>query len=366
MSKTTMSITTTFIVIGDPHIQVNNFTEVDIFMKKLINLATEKQPDFIVILGDILHTHERLHVLAMNKAYELINNMRIIAKTYILVGNHDMSSNSQFLTENHWLNGMKEWDNTVIVDKVLCETIAGEKYIFAPYVYPGRFEEALNSQGEKWKDAKCIFCHQEFSGCKMGAIISVEGDNWRLDYPDVISGHIHSNQRPQSNIYYPGSAMQNAFGESEKNIIAYLSLNSDKDGYECEEIDLGLPRKKIVYMDVEDIDSYKVPETEDKIKVTLSGSYDQFKALKKTKKYKNLLEKGIKVVFKPKKLKNKKILADENDEKIEIDDEIISNVTDFKTILGSIVNDEKDPYLVQAYELIVNGKFFQIDDIMFL
>ena len=137
MSKTTMSITTTFIVIGDPHIQVNNFTEVDIFMKKLINLATEKQPDFIVILGDILHTHERLHVLAMNKAYELINNMRLIAKTYILVGNHDMSSNSQFLTENHWLNGMKEWDNTVIVDKVLCETIAGEKYIFAPYVYPG-------------------------------------------------------------------------------------------------------------------------------------------------------------------------------------------------------------------------------------
>lgn len=68
-------------------------------------------------------------------------------------------------------------------------------------------------------------------------------------------------------------------------------------------------------------------------------------------------------MFKPKKLKNKKILADE---KIEIDDEIISNVTDFKTILGSIVNDEKDPYLVQAYELIVNGKFFQIDDIMFL
>ena len=239
---------TTYIVVGDPHIQVTNLTEFDIFMERLINLATEKKPDFIVILGDTLHTHERLHVLAMNKAYEFINNMRLIAKTYVLVGNHDIINNAQFLTENHWLGGMKEWHDTVIVDNVLCEIIAGEKYVFVPYVPPGRFEEALNSQGEKWKDAKCIFAHQEFSGCKMGAIISVEGDNWRLDYPDVISGHIHSRQKPQSNIYYPGSAMQNAFGESEKNIIAYLSFNSDKDGYECEEIDLKLPRKKIVYM----------------------------------------------------------------------------------------------------------------------
>ena len=67
-----------------------------------------------------------------------------------------------------------------------------------------------------------IFSHQEFSGCKMGAIISIEGDKWSLDYPHIVSGHIHSRQIPQKNIYYPGAAMQHAFGESEKNIIAFL------------------------------------------------------------------------------------------------------------------------------------------------
>ena len=98
----------------------------------------------------------------------------------------------------------------------------------------------------------------------------------------------------------------------------------------------------------------------------------QIKALKKTKKYKSLLEQGVKVVFKPKKLKNKKILTDELDENgksVEIDselDEINSNVTDFKTILGSIVNDQKDPFLFQAYELIVNGEKIEMDDILFL
>ena len=329
-------MTTTVLCIGDPHIQVSNIVETDLLIKGLINLATEKQPDLIIILGDVLHTHERLHTIALNKAYEMIDKLRIIAKTYVLVGNHDMINNQVFLNENHWLSGMKEWSNTVIVDKVICE--------------------ALNTMDGDWKDASCIFAHQEFAGCKMGAIISVEGDKWPISYPHIVSGHIHSRQIPQENIYYTGSAMQHAFGESEKNIIACLTFKNGK--YEREEVDLQLPRKKIVYMDVEDLDTYKVPDTEDTLKVTVSGNYDQFKALKKTKKYKNLLEKGVKVIFKPKKLKKEGFETE--------DDKNISGSSNFQTILGSIINNQKDPYLVKAYELIINGKDIKVDDVMFL
>jgi DNA repair exonuclease SbcCD nuclease subunit len=351
-------MTVTALCIGDPHIQVANIVETDLLIKGLINLATEKEPDLIIILGDVLHTHERLHTIALNKAYEMIDKLRLISKTYVLVGNHDMINNQVFLNENHWLSGMKEWSNTVIVDKVISETIKGEKFVFIPYVPAGRFQEALNTMNGEWKDASCIFAHQEFAGCKMGAIISVEGDKWPLSYPHIVSGHIHSRQIPQENIYYTGSAMQHAFGESEKNIIAYLTFTNGK--YEREEIDLQLPRKKIVYMDVEDLDTYKVPETEDTLKVTVSGNYDQFKALKKTKKYKNLLDKGVKVIFKPKKIKKESSQIETEDEKI------ISGSSSFQTILGSIINNQKDPYLVKAYELIINGKDIKIDDVMFL
>jgi len=354
----------TVLFIGDPHIQVSNIPEVDLFIERIINLATEKQPDLIIIAGDLLHTHERLHTIALNKAYELVENMRLITKTYVLVGNHDMQNNQQFLTNGHWMNGMKEWDNTVVVDQVMSETIDGEKFVFVPYVPPGRFEEALHTLDGKWDDASCIFAHQEFAGCKMGAIISVEGDKWPDDNPHVISGHIHSRQIPQENIYYSGSAMQHAFGESTKNIIPYLTF--DNREYKREEVDLKLPRKKIVYMDVEDIDDYEAPDTDDKIKVTLSGNYGQFKALKKTKKYKKLLEKGIKVIFKPKKPKKKKMQINEKGEEIEVVDEVQSSGTDFKTILGSIVTDQRDPYLTQAYELIINGKKMGLDDVIFL
>ena len=354
---------TSVLFIGDPHFQVSNVPEIELFMEKIINLATEKKPDIIVIAGDILHTHERLHTIALNKAYELVDNMRQITKTYVLVGNHDYIQNQQFLTDNHWMNAMKEWKNTVIVDYVLKEIINNETFIFVPYVPPGRFEEALKTIKEPWTDANCIFAHQEFAGCKMGAIISVEGDKWSLDHPLVISGHIHSKQRPQENIYYSGSAMQHAFGESEKNIIPYITF--DKNDYDIEEIDLELPRKKIIYMDVDDIDNYNVPVSEDQIKLTLKGDYNDFKALKKTKKYKKLVADGVKVVFKPKKIdQNKKVI--ENGVEKEVVDEVKSNGTDFNTILYSIINEQKNPYLSQNYELVINGKEMKIDDILFL
>lgn len=539
---------TTVLFIGDQHFKTTNIPEVELFIEKITNLAKEKSPDIIVLAGDLLDCHERLHTFPLNKAYEFINNMRNISKTYVIVGNHDyclgkdvpvmlwdgnrkMSqdikkgdkligddgncttvmnttygsskmykiiqvegenyivsenhilslyfgshtnifwnttknswvvkwidikdnfkikykffkvptdntniyeyknialkfmnesnvidiplklylqldiriknmlygfklnktltkiyieenetqqyygfetdnkshrfllgdftvthncNNQQYLTENHWLNSMKEWDNTIIVDKVVTEKINDQVFVFVPYVPPGRFEEALNTLDDEyktnWKKANCIFAHQEFFGCKMGAITSVEGDKWPLDYPEVVSGHIHSKQRPQKNIYYSGSAMQHAFGESTKNIIAHFTFTNNK--YDLDEIDLNLPRKKIVYMDIENIEDYSVPETDDKIKITVSGSYDQFKALKKTKKYKKLVDKGLKVVFKSKKIDHKEDLP-----------ENIINETAFSTILNEIINKKKDNYLYETYELVINNNKVNNKDIMYL
>ena len=148
--------------------------------------------------------------------------MSKITLTYVLVGNHDLINNQQFLTQNHWMNAMKDWPNVKIADDVIDYK---SQFLFCPYVPPGRFIEAI-SKFENWKDYKAIFCHQEFYGCKMGAIISSDGDKWDKLYPDIIAGHIHSNQTID-NVYYPGSSMQHAFGESEKNIIPLFTWNDN-------------------------------------------------------------------------------------------------------------------------------------------
>ena len=148
--------------------------------------------------------------------------------------------------------------------------------------------------------------------------------------------------------------LQHAFGESTKNIIACLTFNESPD-YLLDEVDLGLPRKKIIYMDVENIDDYKITDTTDKIKITVSGSYEQFKALKKTKKYKKIIDDGIKIVFKPKKIE----LENQMEEKLTSD-------TSFSTILSELVNNQKDTYLFQTYELVVNNKTINQDDILYI
>lgn len=345
------------IVIGDPHFQTDNMTEVNLFVEKMEELVIKEIPNFIVILGDLLHTHERLHTTPLNKAYNFVKKMRDVSPTFILVGNHDMVNNQQFLSPNHWMNGMKEWDNVKIIDDVFHSKIEGFHFVFCPYVPPGRFQEALDTNQEDWKGVDCIFAHQEFYGCKMGAIVSIEGDKWSKEYPHVISGHIHSRQTVQNNIYYPGSSMQHAFGESEKNIIPILSWDKAGNPMSLIEIDLKLPRKKIVYMDVGDIEDYEPPKSKDKLKITLSGDYCDFKALKKTKKYKQLTDKGLKIVFKPKKIKK-----EEDDEK-ELEP---VNETDFNRILSSLVAKEKDPFLYQIFELVINNKTINEDDILFL
>ena len=196
------------------------------------------------------------------------------------------------------MNGLKEWDNIKVIDTTHSTLINNHKFVFCPYVPPGRFIEALNVT--EWKDANIIFAHQEFYGCKMGAIESEDGDKWDLELPYVVSGHIHSNQTIQPNIYYPGAAMQHAFGESEKNIIPYFELEETR---KLEEINLGLSRKRIIYIDANDLEEYTIPETDDQIRLTVSGTFEQFKVFKKSKKYKKLLKSGLKVIYKAKKQK---------------------------------------------------------------
>jgi len=345
------------LAVGDPHFKTDNVQEVTLFVDRLEALVKTRQPDLIVILGDLLHTHERLHSVPLNMAVDFVERMSHLVETFILVGNHDMCNNSQFLTTEHWMNCLKNMPNVQVIDQVTYRNLEGIELLFCPYVPPGRFQEALDTLKEPdWRKVDCIFAHQEFYGCKMGAIISVDGDKWPEHYPQIVSGHIHSKQSLPPNIYYCGSSMQHAFGESEENIIPILSWEQTGQPYVLEEVDLDLPRRRILYTDVADIDGLKLPETEDKLKITVSGVYDEFKAFKKTKKYREIVKTGTKIVFKAKKVK-----AVDGEEATEPVTE-----TDFSKILSVLVNQEKNPYLYELYELVLNSKMVPADDVIFI
>jgi len=325
-----------FLVIGDPHFQPTNIHEVDLFIERLLGALPTHAPNYIVILGDVLHFHDRLHTVPMNKAYEFVRKLREHAPVYILTGNHDYVGNTEFLTDAHWMNGMKEWENVTIVDTVVTLSVPEGTVLFVPYVAPGRFEEALRTHEFDYKEALCIFAHQEFRGCVMGPIQSIEGDEWDSTYPQVISGHIHKNQT-LGNVYYPGSAMQHAFGESERNIIAVVSFEGKS--FNLQEIDLELPRKRIIRKELADMYDYTPVKTEDNVKLTLTGTTEEFKTFKKSAKYKELVASGEKIVFKAKKIETERVgNASEGDG------------NSFSAILNKIVVDENDSHLSSIYD----------------
>lgn len=327
--------------IGDPHFKISNFEEVDLFIEKIVDLIKITPMDICLVAGDILHTHERVNSMVLNKALHFIELISSLIKTYILVGNHDMYNNKQFLTDGHWMNCMKNWRNVVIVDKVVVEVINQCKIVFVPYVQNGMFEKALETCGNEWVDACCIFAHQEFYGCKMGAIVSEDGDKWDVGYPEVISGHIHDLQRPQSNIYYPGSSLQQSYSDYVKNIVVLLTIQTGEKNAISDEIDLEMCKKRIVYIKCDEFLRYDFGEllnSKDKIKITLHGMVEEYRELRNTSVYKEICKKMI-IIF-------KKTDA-EKDQAVNI----LDQKKDFRVFLEESITKEKNIYLDRVMKM---------------
>lgn len=302
------------VVVGDLHVKPDNIPDVRKYLEHLVNLLKQKEPTHIVLLGDTLHTHEIIHTVPLNEACSFIETCSTFAHTYVLVGNHDMINCQQYLTRNHWLNSLKKWEGITVVDKPILVECHGIRMVMTPYTPNGTLVTALTETlGEAWRTADCIFAHQEFKGCKMGAIISEHGDEWDPSWPLVVSGHIHVKQSPQENVYYTGSAMQTAFGEGEVNIVAVIEFTRELtdegmvQSYSIEEVDFGLARKQIIYQDVTDgsealLAKIRASAAPEKIKVALQGaSKAEFDAFKKTNEFKELAASGARITFKPKK-----------------------------------------------------------------
>lgn len=282
------------LAIGDPHFMVSNLDTVKIFIKKVKKLIEEQNPDLVVVLGDLLHTHEKIHSSVLRYATRFLREISEIVPVYLIIGNHDATNNQIFLNNNHAFNSFKNWENLTVCDRVK-EFIGEKKLIFCPYVPPGRFREALDTF-PGWETADLIFAHQEFKGCSFNPVaVSEHGDEWSDDLPMVVSGHIHNEQWVGDNIYYPGSSMQHAFGETPNKTVIMINFSK---GPKFKKFGLGMRPKKIVYLEISELESFKKDPNCD-IKLVLKGTSEEFKTFRKSKNY-HEITKDTKVSFIPK------------------------------------------------------------------
>jgi DNA repair exonuclease SbcCD nuclease subunit len=279
---------------------------------------------FIVVLGDTLHRHETIHVEPLTKAIDMLRQLKCIAPTYLIIGNHDRPNNSDFLSDKHPFNALKEWTNMTVVDTTTHVEINGQKFTIVPYVPPGKLFDALTTSvpngtsdgtsdgtsngtpkvesGDKYKEATAIFAHQEIYGAKMGAITSNVGDKWPNDYPLLISGHIHDYDRLQANMIYVGTPMQHAFGDRSDKTVSVFSFLADKDEdkqvrWREDRIDLDLVKRVIIYLNPDQIHDYIIPSNK-LVKVVVKGTEAEIKAIVKSIAIDRLKSQGAIVAFK--------------------------------------------------------------------
>jgi len=310
------------LAIGDQHFKLDNIIQVDIFISKLKEHLEKEKYDLIVSGGDLLDTHERLHTQCLNKAIEYIKLLSSNALTYVLVGNHDMINPSQFLTDNHWLNVIKEWDKSIynvkIVDTPIVHTTENSKMVFCPYVPDGMFVKALDTLNEEWRDSDLIFGHQTMDGVKMGSILAEGIEKWDESNPNLVCFHVHDMQHVQSNLFYTGSAMQHSFGEGSRKSLMRIFISDDASVSDedklvffnkrvyVNKIDIGVPRRKIITCSTKDLENMNsindiIPAIYRNdmyiLKVVVNGNYNDFKNIKKKEIVKKLMAR-YKLIFK--------------------------------------------------------------------
>lgn len=286
------------LVIGDTHFKTERLIEGKEFVEKIIGIASEHKPDFIILLGDILDRHEIVEVEAHNLVEILFDKLSKVCIVYVLMGNHDLINGQQFLTDKHIFGPFKKWQNIVIVDKPISVDIKDKTFVFAPYVPPGKFIAALDTliiQGNhNWEISDCIFAHQEFKGCKMNSCTSINGDEWNEDYPLVISGHIHNSQKVGDNIVYTGSSMQQYYTESYKKYVWMMIWNEEDTKPEMKKLNLNMKTMRLMSMTIEELlgkeKSNKFLEILKKhdIKIEVKCSNSEFGNFQRTKFYSNL------------------------------------------------------------------------------
>lgn len=332
--------------IGDPHFKITNGIMSDVFASECVK-AFEKIPEALCVIGgDVLDTHERLHQTPYNRALKFIEDLSAIGKVVVLVGNHDYENNQQFLTDKHWMNPLKKWNNVFIVDKPLHY----DNFIFCPYVPPGRFLEALDTlEDVDWRNARCIFAHQEFRGCVMGVTVSENGDKWHAHYPTVISGHIHKPHSPQANIIYPGSVIQHNFGEenSENNGLLLVDFGVNNDEFLTTKIPVDIPRIRTVHIECENFEKTIKNLTLkplERIRIMCKGTEEQFRRIRKTNLF-NKLPHGVCVNFKTEKEAKDK-------------EEMLRNLK-FETFDEALKKRIKNSELASLYDAINSGATFE-------
>ena len=330
--------------ITDIHFKDDCFAEGEEFIEKVLDMIDVVQPTRIIIGGDLLHTKNMSKQSPFDQTRRLLEGCADRALTDVIMGNHDLINKSQFLSDKHFFNPYKRWENITIIDRPMVIPFGKKNLVLCPYVSPGRLIEALDtlatpnlnldcegslndessSDGDSeqddceadledfepfdWKEADLIFTHADFQGYEGNT--EPKADKWDDSYPPVINGHIHKPCKIGTNIWCPGSSRQVDFNEDPDKRVWVITFpegerpdceaGDSKEPFQYDAIDLGLTARKEIEMECSELKHFDFDLCEKYvIKIRIRGTAEQFKLFKASQLHAKMLRHKIKLDYIP-------------------------------------------------------------------
>lgn len=287
--------------VGDIHFREDSYLEISLFIFKILKLIDSTELDLVVILGDTMHRHEKLHTSTLTRAMKFLYEIAVRKPLILLIGNHDRINNSVYMTDESPFYACRYWNtpNPIhIVDTTKEITLKNHRFICVPYVYPGRLKEALETLTLDWsQNTTCIFAHQEIRNCSMGSKKSKIGDIWNLDSPLLISGHIHTYEKLAENMIYVGTPHNTSYGESGKKTVSIFTFDPDHN-YVEERMDLELPKKETVDYTPSEFMKMNINEFRFGVRIVIRGTRSELQSCIGHYNYEFLKKNNVKIKVK--------------------------------------------------------------------
>jgi DNA repair exonuclease SbcCD nuclease subunit len=212
-----------FILFSDFHLHnhSNDWRHVDDALKVMDWILEEsitRNITNIFFLGDFFHVRGYMYPTIVAKAYHMLNKYKAAGReVFMLVGNHDMPQ--KYTTRHNALTAFSGVAN--IIETPMAYEGENWNFYWLPYIENQvKVAWAIDQIAEEVAPDKksCLLAHLDMQGAKYHSHVeATHGISSKIvssRFDMVLSGHYHTHQKIDHNIWYIGSPYQQSFGET--------------------------------------------------------------------------------------------------------------------------------------------------------
>lgn len=219
------------IIVGDPHVKLNNLPDCIKLIDFIIELAKKEKPKNVIFLGDLFHNHAiiRLEVQDFwkNSIEKILEHTNVIA----LIGNHDKILGKSEYSGLHSLKLFKYMGNINNTIEIIDKPKIIDHIAYIPY--RENHNQFIEESRELYNNnaTELLIAHQSFTGATYDNGFYAEDaiEPELVCQNTIISGHIHK-QQTIGKCFYAGTPKWDTMNDANERKGIWITTHNIENG----------------------------------------------------------------------------------------------------------------------------------------